>query len=249
MNHSKVSRKHFDKPYRSPFPIFKHLMIFFFGKSEIEHAKKKKEAGGQFPHKCFQIENPHWGTNQTQHHANGRRRWRGEEERGQKKRGWKPCRTVPWHLNPGCCLFLTAQRQIVLLHGDYWPLGHYHLNFPGCFPVKQKNRVLSWIITSRNMLWKEEREKRAREGRREGGKIKLLIFLVQGGHAVKANCFAPTVATQRLAKVNGNRQLVTSNVKKQRVTLVWGGTTVSLLSLAHRRDLVQKKTPLETVES
>lgn len=59
-----------------------------------------------------------------------------------------------------------------------------------------------------------------REGGRKGGKIKLLIFLVQRGRAVKGNCFALTVTTQRLAKVNGNRKLVTSNVKKQRVTLV-----------------------------
>lgn len=112
--------------------------------------------------------------NQTKRHAN-ERRWHGEEERGQKKRGWKPCRTVPWHLNPGCCLFLTAQRQIALQDGDYWPLGHYHLNFPGCIPVKQKNRVLSWIITSRNMLWEKERKKE-RAGWREGRSSWYFLF-------------------------------------------------------------------------
>lgn len=57
------------------------------------------------------------------------------------KSGWKPCRTVPWHLCPGCCLFWTAQRQIDLLDRDYWPLGHYHLHFPWCIPVNREQCI------------------------------------------------------------------------------------------------------------
>lgn len=60
---------------------------------------------------------------------------------GKTKRGWKPCRTVPWHLCPGYCQFWTAQRQIVLLDGDYWPLGLYHLNFPWCTPANREQGI------------------------------------------------------------------------------------------------------------
>lgn len=66
-------------------------------------------------------------------------KWGGKG--GKTKRGWKPCRTVPWHLCPGCCLFWTAQRQIVLLDGDYWPLGHYHLKFPWCIPANREQGI------------------------------------------------------------------------------------------------------------
>lgn len=89
---------------------------------------------------------------------------------GKTKRGWKPCRTVPWHLCPGCCLFWTAQRQIVLLDGDYWPLGHYRLNFPWCIPANREQG----IKLNYHKLEHAEREKK-----RDSGRVRKLVFVKQ----------------------------------------------------------------------
>lgn len=98
--------------------------------------------------------------NQTKQHINTNgQQWQDDGERGKTKRGWKPCRTVPWHLCPGCCLFWTAQRQIVLLDGDYWPLGHYHLNFPWCIPANREQG----IKLNYHKLEHAERERGSRE--------------------------------------------------------------------------------------
>lgn len=153
--------------------------------------------------------------NQTKQHMNPKRttvtRWRGKG--GKTKRGWKPCRTVPWHLSPGCCLFWTAQRQIVLQDRDYWPLGHYHLNFPWCTPANREQG----IKLNYHKQEHAERKKKGWWGCSGWCRRKWADISFQGGHAVKQTALHRHCKCNDKQRLFTNRQLVVPSISKGNV--------------------------------
>lgn len=180
----------------------------------------QKELGCENSHKRFQIrQHSVKKANQT-HQATYKTddslqdcEMRGGGERGKTKREWKPCRTVPWHLSLGCCLFWTAQRQIVLLVGDYWPLGHYHLNFPWCIPANREQGI------KLNYNKQEHAERRKKEKKKGWWSCSRWCrrHFIPGRTCSETDCLALTSSKQWQAKVIYNRQLVVPSISKGNV--------------------------------